>query len=214
MSSSTDTRRFSPLPLPSPSGHDDRQAAQALGYAEGWSTGQRAAAARAEAVQVAIVQQHVDNERGARVDVEQAIAALRSATSQLTGTVVPTVEDLADVVLETALTLARAILDAELNAVDDVAVAALRRALRPLPSDARVTVRLSPADHERVVVVAGAPDAQGTTSFDGYDLRLVADATLRAGDAVAEQAGAVVDARIEAGLARALEVVRTTGGAA
>jgi flagellar assembly protein FliH len=209
MSTSTEPRRFSPLSVgPAADLEERRQAARALGYAEGWSSGRRAAAAQADATQAAIVRDHEQARATARSDVDRALAALSTASGQLAGSAAPLLDEIGDVLLEAAVVLARAVLDAELSTMDDVALAALRRALRPLPTDSRVTVRVNPTDHARLLEVA-APDAGGSSSFDGYDVRLVPDATLRRGDAVADQAGSVVDARIEAGLARAVDAIRS-----
>lgn len=213
MSSSTDTRRFAPLSaglaadLP-----QQRQAARSLGYAEGLSSGQRAAAAQAEAVQTAIVREHQAQQDAVRADVERALSALDAATRQLALSLAPTLDQVGDAVLEAAVVLARAVVDAELTVVDDAALATLRRVLKPLPTDTRVTVRLSPADHARVSEVVGvdaATAASSGTAFEAHDVRLVPDASLRRGDAVADQAGSVVDGRVDAALARALDVIRS-----
>lgn len=215
MSSSAEARRFAPLSAVATSGaldvRDERQAARALGYAEGWSSGSRAAAAQAESLESALVREHVQTASVARAATEQALAGLDRAARQLLSGTVPTVEDAGDVVLEAAVALARAILDAELVVVDAAAQAALRRALRPLSTGAAVTVRLNPAD---LVVVQDAvtPTPSGGL-FEGHELRLVGDPAVRRGDAVAEQAGAIVDAGIESALARALDVLRGNGTA-
>ncbi|GAB3596297.1 hypothetical protein GCM10027446_22910 [Angustibacter peucedani] len=213
MSSSTDTRRFAPLSAGLPADiPQQRQAARALGYAEGLSTGQRAALARAEAVQQAIVRDHQTQAAAARSEVESALSGLDAAARQLVLATAPVLDQVGDVVLEAAVALARAIVDAELTVLDDAALATLRRVLRPLPTDARVTVRLSPADHAQVLDVMGvdaATLASSGAAFEGHEVRLVADASLRRGDAVADQGGSVVDGRVEAALARALEVVRS-----
>jgi flagellar assembly protein FliH len=213
MSSSTDTRRFAPLSAgPSADLPQQRQAARALGYAEGLSIGQRAAAAQAEAVQTAIVREHRVAQDAARADVERALAGLGGAARQLVLSSAPVIDEVGDAVLEAAIVLARAIIGAELQALDDAGVATLRRALRPLPTDARVTVRLNPTDHAQVLDTLGvdAPTAASAgTAFEAHDVRLVPDASLQRGDAVADQAGSVVDARVDAALGRALDVVRS-----
>ncbi|HEX3004808.1 MAG TPA: FliH/SctL family protein [Angustibacter sp.] len=212
MTSSANARQFAPL---SASGtldvRDERQAARALGYAEGWSSGSRAAAAQAEAVQEALVQEHERAAAAARLAVSNAISGLDRASSQLLQSVAPTLDDATDAVLDAALALARVIVGAELTVVDASARAALRRALRPLPTDSVVTVRLNASD------VAVLDDVLTRTPtgdlFEGHQVRLVADPSVRPGDAVAEQAGSVVDATIEAAFTRAVEVLRGGGAA-
>ncbi len=145
------------------------------------------------------------------MDVESALAGLGEAAQQLRVAAAPTLDQVGDAVLEAAVVLARAIVDAELTVLDDGALAALRRVLRPLPTDGRVTVRLSPADHEQVAGVMGVDEMtlqSNESAFEGYHVRLLPDATLQRGEAVADQGGSVVDARVDAALARALEVVR------
>lgn len=211
MSTSTDTRRFAPLGAGT--GNDigqQRQAARSLGYAEGLSSGQRVAAAQTEGARVAIQRERDLAVQAARSDVEYVLSSLDGAARQLVGASAPVLDQVGDAVLEAALVLARAIIDAELEVMDEVAATTLRRVLRPLPTDARVTVRLSPADHERALEIMGAePGSSGETYFEGHEVRLVPDASLGRGDAVADQGGSVVDARIDAALARALQAVRS-----
>jgi flagellar assembly protein FliH len=147
----------------------------------------------------------------ARTAADRAVAALASAASQLLGATAPTLDECGDVVLEAALVLARAVLDAELSVVDAAAQAALRRALRPLPTGGVVTVRVNPADQATLEgVVTRTPNGE---LFEGQALHLVADPAVLRGDAVAERAGSVVDAGIGAALERALDVVRGSGRA-
>jgi flagellar assembly protein FliH len=208
MTSSASARQFAPL---SAAGaldvRDERQAARALGYAEGWSSGSRAATAQAEAVQAALLQEHERASAQSERAVAHAVAALQQATAQLNSALVPTVDDAADAVLDAALALARVIVGAELTVVDAAAQSALRRALRPLPTDLVVTVRLNGSDVERLG--DAITRTAGGDFFEGHAVRLVADPSVRPGDAVAEQAGAVVDAAIEAAFTRAVEALRS-----
>jgi hypothetical protein len=64
-----------------------------------------------------------------------------------------------------------------------------------------VNVRLSAADHDELVGILGFDTV---VSVAAHQVKLVRDVSLRRGDAVADQAGSVVDARIDAALARAL----------
>lgn len=198
------TRRFAPLGGgAAPALASDRLAAQAQGYAAGWAQGQQAAMASTEQLRETLVRDHDHNEAVARAGVEQLLVALRGATMQVLERTTPVVEDMTGLVLESAVALARAVLAAELRAVDDAALDAVRRAIAPLPADGAVTVRLSPGDHEHLTALLGAGDG-GASALGAHRLQLHRDVTLAPGDAVAEQAGSVVDARIEAGLSRAL----------
>lgn len=201
------TRRFAPLGGgAAPELASDRLAAQAQGYAAGWAQGQQAAMAATEQLREVLVADHEHHERVARSSVDHLLAALRSATQQVLERTTPAVDDLTELIVSSAVELARAVLGAELRAVDDVALTALRRALSPLPTDGTVTVRLSPQDHEQLRELLGHDEQ---VAFGSHQLQLHRDSTLRPGDAVAEQAGSVVDARIEAGLARALATLHT-----
>ena len=141
-----------------------------------------------------------------------ATSGLDRASAQLLQSLVPTLDDVADAVLDAAVALARVIVGAELTVVDAAAQAALRRALRPLPTDSVVTVRLNGSD---VAALEGLVTRTPTGDlFEGHQVRLVADPTVRPGDAVAEQAGSVVDATIEAAFTRAVEVLRGGGATA
>ena len=116
-------------------------------------------------------------------------------------------DDLADLVVDAALELAETIVGRELSAVvaPERARLALRRALAPLAPVAPVRVRLNPDD------LAALDDGRGnlpTAAPDGHLVELVADAGLRSGDAIAEQDGATVDARVATALARAQAVAR------
>ncbi|GAB3681724.1 FliH/SctL family protein [Angustibacter aerolatus] len=207
MTSSTEHRRFAPLAGGTSEPHEERVSARAVGYAEGWASGNQAAALRAQ--EQADRLQHAQEAAAARAqaEVDQAVASLRRAAGQLTATTAPLLDDVATVVLEAAIMLASAVLDAELVNMDDVASAAVRRALAPLATDVPVTVRVHPEDHAVLVQLLG--DATGR--FEAHEVTLVPDATLRRGDAMSEQAGALVDARVEAALERAVAAVRGQG---
>ncbi len=93
------------------------------------------------------VQEHERAAAAAQVGRRQR--DLRRSTArrhQLLQALAPTLDDAADAVLDAALALARVIVGAELTVVDASAQAALRRALRPLPTDSVVTVRLNASD--------------------------------------------------------------------
>lgn len=210
MTSSASPRQFAPLSAAGPLDvRDERQAARALGYAEGWASGSRAASAQAEALQTALVQEHERTSAAAQTAVGNAVSGLDRASAQLLQSLVPTLDDVADAVLDAAVALARVIVGAELTVVEGAAQAALRRALRPLPTDSVVTVRLNGSD---VACLEGLVTRTPTGDlFEGHQVRLVADPSVRPGDAVAEQAGSVVDATIEAAFTRAVEVLRGGG---
>src|SRR3954454_5371787 len=201
MSSSTDhvgTRRFAPLgQVARPALTEERAAALAAGYAEGWALGQQQALAAAQAEAERRAQQQAALDAAARRRCESAVDALAQAAGQLHQRQLPVLDEMGETLLEAALALAAAVLDRELQGLDDTALLALRRSVAPLPGHGQVRVRVSPADHAELSRHLGGP------AWEGRDLDLVVDPSLRPGEAVAEADGAVVDARIASALDRA-----------
>lgn len=208
MSSSTDlgaARQFAPLRLGTgPSLVDEREAARTTGYADGWAQGrQDAVAAQAEQ----LVRDEEDRrrlEQALVAETQAACNALDQAVRQLSSRTVPVLDEMADVVLDAAMRLAEAVLGAELSVLDDAATLALRRALSPLPDDGRVVVRMNPQDVEMVRASQNDGTSSGTQRVEGHEVELVADASLRRGEAVADLGAARVDARFDAALRRAV----------
>jgi flagellar assembly protein FliH len=201
MSSSTDRaggRRFAPLGQHAePSRAQERASARAAGYAEGWATGHQQALAAAQADAERRELEHAALQATVAQRCDSAVQALAHAAGQLHQRELPVLDEMGQTLLEAALTLAAAVLDRELQGLDDTALLALRRTVAPLPGDGPVRVRVSPADHAELVRQLAAP------SFEGRALDLVVDASLRPGEAVAEADGAVVDGRIASALDRA-----------
>lgn len=173
----------------------ERTAAQAAGYAAGWANGMRAAkeamaadsaAARAAFVQV---QQQVVQRRNS------AFAALDAAAARLERSAAPHADELTDQVLTAAFALAEALVGHDLRTDPDRAPHVLAHVLALAPDHEEVTVRLSPVDHATLT-------ADGATPATSRPVRLVADATLAPGDAIAVSGATHIDARIAAGLAR------------
>jgi flagellar assembly protein FliH len=209
MSSSTDlsaARRFAPLRVGAgPSAVDEREIARATGYADGWAHGRHdAVAAQAEQL-VRDEEEHRRLEQALTAQTQVACDALDRAVRQLESRTVPTLDEMADVVLDGVVRLAEAVLGAELSVLDDAGRLALRRALAPLPDDGRVAVRMNPRDLE-VVRAAQVNDvtAAGTQRIEGHEVELVPDASLGRGEAVADLGAARVDARLAAALHRAV----------
>jgi flagellar assembly protein FliH len=177
---------------------DVRAAARAAGYSAGWAEGRRAAAEQAEAELRRLA---IDDAQIRQATRTRADAAIAAAVEDWTRRTTPVLDDLADLVVDAALDLAEAIIGRELaaSAKPETARLALRRALTPLPSGARVTVRMNPQDLQAI---------DDGAAHEGHLVHLVADASLASGDAVAEQDGATVDARVASALARARAVAR------
>jgi flagellar assembly protein FliH len=177
---------------------DVRAAARASGYAAGWAEGRRAAAAEALAEKVRL---DAEDARLRLATRGRADVAITAAVEDWTRRTTPVLDDLADLVVDAALDLAEAIIGRELSASarPETARLALRRALTPLAPGTPVVVRMNPVDLQSV---------DTGTAHEGHLVQLVADPSLSSGDAVAEQEGATVDARISSALARARAVAR------
>jgi flagellar assembly protein FliH len=175
-----------------------RAAARAAGYAAGWAEGRRAAAAEALADKARL---DAEDARLRLATRGRADAAITAAVEDWTRRTTPVLDDLADLVVDAALDLAEAIIGRELSASarPETARLALRRALTPLAPGTPVVVRMNPVDLQSV---------DTGTAHEGHLVQLVADPSLSSGDAVAEQEGATVDARISSALARARAVAR------
>jgi flagellar assembly protein FliH len=195
------TTPFRPAPvsgvLQGSSGRTTLQAeqARAAGWSAGWAAGTRAAAQAAQAQRAALDAEHVAAEAARDAQVTAALAVLRRAAEAAAARTVPVLQDAAATLDEGAAMLAQAVLGAELSDDEDRARAALARALS-VPLDAGIqAVRLHPADLA-VVTAVGAPVPAG--------VQLVADASLRPGDAVSELSDGFLDARISTAVERAL----------
>lgn len=181
--------------------------AQAAGYAAGWAQGQQHAreAARA-AAEIAAAEARQLAEIHDRA-VRSALAALAAGAEQLARRATPVLAELEEQILDAAVRIAEAILEREVSRTGDAGVEALRRALALAPTDRPVTVRLHPADH---AVITHHHPSGGAVA--GRTVELVADATLRPGDAVAESDITVVDARLPAAVERVRAALRPPTG--
>ncbi|HVN14051.1 MAG TPA: FliH/SctL family protein [Kineosporiaceae bacterium] len=177
---------------------DGRRRGTAQGYATGWAAGLHAAAER-ERVDAAARAQAADVERRERLGrAESLLAALAEARRQVAAAAAPTWEQLADVLADGALAIARAALARELSSVDDDVERRVRAALEALADDGRLAVHLHPDD---VAALAGARLPEGT--------QLVPDVGVRPG--TVDVRGDVRRLRIDipAAVAAAEEVLRS-----
>jgi flagellar assembly protein FliH len=177
---------------------EGRRTGLAQGFAVGWAAGRRAAAER-EAVEVAARTEAAEAERlQERRRAEELLAALADATHAAASLTTPEYEELADVLADGALAIARAALARELASVDDDLKRRVRAAIRALAGDGRLVVRLNPAD---LAAIQGARLPA--------DAELVPDDTLPAG-AVAVR-GELQRLRLDvpAAVAAAEEVLRS-----
>ncbi len=175
--------------------------ARSLGYAAGWAQGRRAAAERESAERAerqrqsaTALAQHVQR-------AQDLLRALDSAARQVRQATMPAWAEVADVIADGALAIARAALGRELEAVDSETADAVRVAVRALSDSPEVTVHVNPQDLALLgeLVAGELPDG----------VRLVADPDLAPGAVLA--AGPVQRVRrdLPAAVRRAEEVLRS-----
>lgn len=170
----------------------DAIAARASGYAAGYAAGRRAAEADVRAEREELQRRHHAAEMARQRDVATAVATLNAAAVALHRRMLPILEDASELLAESALDLARAVLDTELLDTEHGARAALGRALAGIEAATVHAVHLHPED------LAALPAG---LDLDGR-IKLVADARLERGDAVTEFEDGYLDARIGEALVR------------
>ncbi|RZS91418.1 flagellar assembly protein FliH [Motilibacter rhizosphaerae] len=176
-----------------------REAARSEGYAVGWAAGMREAAAAVQAQVLAAQQEHAAVRAAYAARVEAALGALERAGVELATRALPLVEEVADAITAGGYAVAEAVVGRELQQVAP-GPDAVRRVLAQAPTGRPVLVRLAPEDVEAVL-------ALGDELVGGREVQLVADPSLRSGDAVAECDYTTIDARIGHALARVKEIL-------
>ena len=131
------------------------------------------------------------SERNAQLDA--ALAALDAAARDLHARAIPTIEQVQDVLVASALELAEAILGRELMDTKNSARAALARVLDHADPRTLLTVRMNPDDIAEL-------DAAGRPASG---VEIIADDTIARGDALGDFSDGYLDARIQTALARA-----------
>ncbi len=176
------------------------QAARAQGYSQGWAEGRREAAARAE--------QEREQDRGAALQAElrretehaTALATLAAAAASLVEVAARTRAAVETQALGLARELTEALVAHELRVAGELGLDGedlVRRALASAPTGAPVVLRVPP----------GTLDPASTDSLDRHGIAVVDDATLEAGDAIAETATSAVDLGTRSALRRVVEAL-------
>jgi flagellar assembly protein FliH len=179
---------------------EGRTAGQAQGYAAGWAQGRRAAA-EAEATRAqAREQEEVTRRAEQAAQVIQVLASLTRAAQQVDTVMAPAWEELADVIADGVLTLARGVLGRELSSLPAPVVESVRTALRAIGPDGGVTLRLHPTELAVVNRVLGQELPDG--------VRLVADAGLDPGQVMAAGPATRLRTSLPSAIAAAEEVLR------
>jgi len=179
-----------------------RTRAEASGHAAGYAAGLRAADRELTARRAVLEAEHADALARLQQATAASLTALAAAGRALEERVVPVLHEAEEALVATALDLASAVVGYEVAAsersrdgdprVGRTARAALVRALDGLDPSFVVRVRLHPADAS---LVADAARSAG--------VEVVADPSLRPGDAEADLPTGLVDARLSTALGRA-----------
>ncbi|MFE4949257.1 FliH/SctL family protein [Leifsonia sp. NPDC056665] len=169
--------------------------ARARGFAAGYSEGLRRAEAEHEAAERARLQHWQAAEAESAAATRRALAALAAAAEGVRALAVPVVATADDALVEAALALAEAVLQREVADGHVDAADTLRRVIAATPAGELVSVRMHPDDARAV--------AQETGAFP----EIVPDPSIAPSDAIAVLRDGWLDARIEAGLARARTVL-------
>ncbi|MFE4468234.1 FliH/SctL family protein [Leifsonia sp. NPDC056824] len=169
--------------------------ARARGFAAGYSEGLRRAEAEHQAAERARLQHWQAAEAESAAATRRALAALAAAAEGVRALAVPVVATADDALVEAALALAEAVLQREVADGHVDAADTLRRVIAATPAGELVSVRMHPDDARAV--------AQETGAFP----EIVPDPSIAPSDAVAVLRDGWLDARIDAGLARARTVL-------
>lgn len=181
-----------------------RTAAEAVGYAQGWAAGLRESRASTMAERKAAADEYKKVAAERRERTAAAVEALDAAASRLENRALRNATEMENVLIESAFTIAEAIVGAVLRDDDQRGAAVLQRALTLAPQGEDVTITLSPADHA-VLTSNGAVTSASAPS--GRHIELVADESLAAGDALASWGATSIDARLSTALERVREVL-------
>jgi len=174
-----------------------RTAAQAQGYAVGWSEGQRAALRRsAEESAVAAAEAERREQSRAR-EHQAAVAGLRAAAAAVAAAADEVATHLAEQATDLAFEVVRTLLGHELAATSDPGADVVARVLAVLPKDPTTVVRLHPS--------TATYDGLGELVAHGVDV--VADASLDLHDAVVETDTSAIDLRLSLALDRLREAL-------
>lgn len=184
--------RFSPYDFPAmPSGRADERATM-RGHAAGYAAGRQQVERELEALRAAIELDGTRRAQQGSAEVQSALDALARSAAEFRQRELPTLHAVETAIASAAIELAEAIVGHELSAADDSARAAVQRAVHEAGGTGSA-IRLNPED--AAVIAAGGGLSTG--------LDLVADPSIRRGDAVVDVANGSIDARIANSIARA-----------
>ena len=112
--------------------------------------------------------------------VNAILGRVRDAAAAFERRAVPATEEIENLVVSTAFSVAESIVGASLRDDETRGMAALARALALSPVGAPAVIALNPHDHALL-------GAKATELAQGHDVQIVADPSLRPGDATVSQ---------------------------
>lgn len=165
-----------------------------------WRAGYEAGLAEGETQRAA---EHAD----AMARVSRTLLALMTAASEIESQRAKAVSVAEDDVSLLAFEVAEAVLQRELELASAPGQEAVARALRLVPPQVEVTIRLHPADAEHLRELPGGEEDGVVKGVEGLDeegrlLTIVADESVEPGGCVAEAGACRVDAQVGTALAR------------
>lgn len=176
-----------------------REQAHREGFEAGHAEGMLAAEqAIAEMVETAQAQVAYEQDQW-RVQAQSTLAALAAAVEALDARTAPAMTEMTESLSQAAFTLVEDLLGRELAAVSHPAREAVQRALRLVPADEAVVIRLHPSDH-------AALDADWLAALRP-GVSVLADSNIEPSGAVAEAGARRVDAQLSTALGRVREVL-------
>lgn len=182
---------FSPYDFPALPGEQADERAAIRGHAAGYAAGRRQVERELEALREAIELEGTRRAQQGSAEVQSALDALARSAAEFRQREIPTLHAVESAIANAAIELAEAIIGRELSAAADSARAAVERAVHEAGATGSA-IRLNPED--AAVIAAGGGLAAG--------LDLVADPSIRRGDAVVDVANGSIDARIASSVAR------------
>lgn len=187
--------------FPAAAAHRDRteearersQRMRDLGYQEGYAEGHQAGRVAAQHE----VEQALADAREAAERFHTAALALEAATRDLAARDHVTLAQLETEGIALGAGLARAIVGREIEATDDAALDAMRRAAQLLPDRGVPVIRVHPDDETTVREAASADPGQWTP-----DVSVVADTAVEPGGCIVDVGPCRIDAQISTALDR------------
>ncbi|MCT9622951.1 MULTISPECIES: hypothetical protein [unclassified Curtobacterium] len=194
-----------------PSGNARAASADVRGHAAGYAAGLRQAQAETDALRARLESEHAARTASMQADTARRIAVLDAATNAMLSHVAPVLDQAEQSVAVAAVDLAEAVVGYAIRASRTADTADDGREARVVPG-AQATVERALASIDRTVAVAlrlSVADAARVAELD-LPVPVVADPSLRDGDAVVDLPDGMLDARIATALDRARTALGVT----